>query len=72
MDHTVPITLQWDETFDVGVDTGTPVDDRDYQVPFAFTGKLNRVTVKLQPSQLSAEDQRKLDIQGRRNNAVRQ
>ncbi len=72
MDHTVPITLQWDETFDVGVDTGTPVDDRDYQVPFAFTGKLNRVTVKLQPSQLSAEDQRKLDLNGQRNNVVSQ
>lgn len=24
---------------------GTPVDDRDYQVPFAFTGRLNRITV---------------------------
>ena len=72
MDHTVPITLQWDETFDVGVDTGTPVDDRDYQVPFAFTGKLNRVIVKLQPSQLSAQDQRKLELNGQRNNIVSQ
>ena len=24
----------WDETFDIGADTGTPVDDADYQVPF--------------------------------------
>jgi arylsulfatase A-like enzyme len=68
MEHTVPLTLQWDETFDVGVDTGTPVDDKDYQVPFAFTGKLDKVTVTLKPSQLSAEDQRKLDINGQRNN----
>jgi arylsulfatase len=29
MEHTVPLTLQWDETFDVGADTGTPVDDGD-------------------------------------------
>jgi arylsulfatase len=34
MDRTVPFTLQWDETFDIGADTGTPVDDHDYQVPF--------------------------------------
>jgi arylsulfatase len=70
MEHTVPLTLQWDETFDVGVDTGTPVDDKDYQVPFAFTGKLNKVTVSLKPSQLSAEDQRKLDINSQRDNAA--
>ena len=31
LDHTVPLTLPWDETFDIGSDTGTPVDDRDYQ-----------------------------------------
>jgi arylsulfatase A-like enzyme len=68
MEHTVPLTLQWDETFDVGVDTGTAVDDKDYQVPFAFTGKLDKVTITLKPSQLSAEDQRKLDINGQRNN----
>src|SRR5215468_10255258 len=32
MDRTVPLVLQWDETFDIGADTGTPVDDHDYQV----------------------------------------
>ena len=35
MDKTIPLTLPWDETFDIGADTGTPVDDRDYQVPFS-------------------------------------
>ncbi|MBW6398628.1 arylsulfatase [Roseomonas sp. HJA6] len=44
--HTVPFTFAWDETFDVGLDTGTPVDDRDYQVPFAFTGTLARLVVE--------------------------
>ena len=34
MARTIPFILQWDETFDVGTDTGTPVDDKDYQVPF--------------------------------------
>ena len=70
MEHTLPFSLQWDETFDVGMDTGTPVDDKDYQVPFAFTGKLDKVTVSLKPSQLSAEDQRILDIKSQRDNAA--
>src|SRR3954452_2612321 len=30
LEHTVPLTLPWDETFDIGSDTGTPVDDYDY------------------------------------------
>src|SRR3954447_15535485 len=34
-----------DETFDVGVDTRTGVNDKDYQVPFAFDGKINKLTV---------------------------
>jgi len=36
-----------DESFDVGVDTRTSVDDKDYQLPFRFTGKLNKLTVEL-------------------------
>ena len=47
-----------DETFDVGVDTRTPVDDKDYQVPFRFTGKIDKLTFKLGPEQLAAEDQK--------------
>jgi arylsulfatase A-like enzyme len=58
--RTVPLTLPWDETFDVGMDTGTPVDDRDYQVPFAFTGKINKLTVTVEPPKLTAEDEAKL------------
>src|SRR5262249_16441850 len=53
--HTTAMIFQWDETFDVGSDTGTPVDDRDYQCPFAFTGKLTRLTVEVGPVQLAAE-----------------
>ncbi|MFO0799410.1 MAG: arylsulfatase [Gemmataceae bacterium] len=45
-------TFQWDETFDVGSDTGTPVDDRDYRCPFPFTGRLHRLTVWVGPNQL--------------------
>ncbi len=49
MERTMPITLQWDETFDVGADTDTPIDDRDYRVPFRFQGRLIKLTVELHP-----------------------
>ncbi|GAA3110279.1 arylsulfatase [Rhizobium viscosum] len=45
--HTIPFLLPWDETFDVGSDTRTPVEDKDYQAPFAFTGAIDRLTVQL-------------------------
>jgi hypothetical protein len=48
-----------DETFDVGVDTRTPVDE-SYDVPFRFTGKIDKLTFKLGPVQLTAEEQRKM------------
>jgi arylsulfatase len=51
MPKSLPISLAWDETFNVGIDTGTSVDDADYAVPFAFTGTIDKVTVKLGPSE---------------------
>jgi hypothetical protein len=45
--HTVPAILTIDETLDIGSDTRTPVDDADYQVPFRFTGTINKVNFKL-------------------------
>ena len=50
---TLPFIWAWDETFDIGLDTGTPVDDSDYQVPFAFTGKLHKITFDLGESSVS-------------------
>jgi arylsulfatase len=52
MPHSLPVTLPWVETFGVGVDTGTPVDDQDYQVPFRFTGKIDQLTVRLGPEEM--------------------
>ena len=72
MERTVPLILQWDETFDVGADTGTPVDDKDYQVPFRFTGKLNKLTLQLKPVPMTSADQKILAEKGRRNNAASQ
>ena len=60
MERTVPLVLQWDETFDIGADTGTPVDDHDYQVPFAFTGKIDKLTIALDEPKLTPDDVQKL------------
>jgi arylsulfatase A-like enzyme len=54
--HTTPFLITIDETFDVGVDTRTPVDDKDYQVPFRFTGKIDKLTFKLAPVQLTLDE----------------
>ncbi len=69
MEHTIPIILAWDENLDVGSDTGTPVDDRDYQVPFNFTGKINKITLTIDRPKLSPDDIKKLE-QAQRNNKV--
>jgi arylsulfatase len=56
--HTVPALFTIDESFDIGVDTRTGVDDKDYKPPFRFTGKLDKLTIKLGPNQMMAEDQK--------------
>jgi arylsulfatase len=58
---TLASTTQWDETFDVGSDTGTPVDDKDYKCPFELTCKLHKLTVKLGPSQLLPREKKELE-----------
>ena len=55
---TIPFLLPGDETFDVGIDTRTPVNDADYQVPFPFTGKINKLTFNLRPIHLCAAEQK--------------
>jgi arylsulfatase A-like enzyme len=66
--HTIPFLMSIDETFDVGVDTRTPVDDNDYQVPFRFTGKLDKLTYKLGTEELMEEDYKaKADAEARVN-----
>jgi hypothetical protein len=61
MARTIPFVLPIDETFDIGADTGTPVDDHDYQVPFAFTGKIDKLTIALEPPKLTPDDLQKLE-----------
>jgi arylsulfatase len=61
MPKTLPMTLQWDESFDIGSDTLTSVNDANYQPPFRFTGTLNKLTIKIDRPQLSAEDIKSLE-----------
>src|SRR5262249_38179661 len=69
VEHTIPLIMQWDENFDIGADTGTPVNDRDYQVPFKFTGKIDKLTLTIDRPKLSPEDVKKLETTGRNNRA---
>ena len=61
MEHTIPLLLQLDESFDIGSDTLTGVDDTDYQTPFALTAKLDRLTLKIDRPKLSQADIKKLE-----------
>jgi hypothetical protein len=49
-----------DETVDIGLDTRTGVNDKDYQVPFAFNGKIDKLTFNVGPSQFAPADQKKV------------
>jgi len=57
IDHTIPVTFPEDETFDVGQDTRTGVAMLEYRydVPFTFTGKINRLTFTLKPEARSTQ-----------------
>jgi len=60
MEKTLPMILQWDESFDVGSDTLTGVNDADYKPPFPLTAKLNKLTIQVNRPQLSPADIKKL------------
>ena len=55
--HTIPILMSIDETFDVGIDTRTPVND-SYKLPFRFTGTIDKLTFNLGPEQLTDADRK--------------
>jgi len=60
MEHTLPMTKPLDTVVNIGDATLSPVDDKDYQIPFKFTGTIDKITIKLEPPQLSPEDIKKL------------
>jgi hypothetical protein len=59
VDKTIFARFSADETFDTGLDTGSPVSDQ-YASPFRFTGLLNRVEVDIAPTQLGAGDEERV------------
>jgi arylsulfatase len=60
MDKTLPLILQWDESFDIGSDTLTGVNDDDYLPPFKLTADLVKLTIELDRPELSPEDVERL------------
>ena len=62
MEHTTPITFPEDETFDIGQDTRTGVAMLEYRydVPFKFTGKIDKVTFNLGPEQMTAKEREEM------------
>jgi len=59
---TIPFLLPACETFDIGADTRTGVNDQDYQVPFRFNGKIDKLTFKLEPTQLTEDEHNKIQL----------
>jgi len=59
MEHTIPFLMSLDESLDIGMDTRTGVDD-SYELPFKFTGAIDKVTYKIGPEQLTAADREKM------------
>ena len=71
MERTNPFILAWDENLDIGCETGTPVDDKDYQAPFVFTGKINKITLTIDRPKLTPADEKRLTA-AQRNNKTRE
>ena len=67
MEHTLPLILQWDETFDIGSDTGTPVDDKDYQVPVHLHRQAQQADAQDRPAAVVARGHQEARS-GQRNN----
>src|SRR5271170_7441501 len=61
IEQTQPLRFSLDESFDVGMDTGTPViDEYDAKMPFKFTGTLDKVEIKLGADKLTAGERAKV------------
>jgi arylsulfatase A-like enzyme len=54
IEQTVLQRFSLDETWDIGEDTGTPVEFNVYDVPFKFNGQLNKLSVDLKGNKKSA------------------
>ena len=59
VEHTIPFLMAIDESFDIGSDTRTGVDD-SYKLPFRFNGTIDKLTYKLGREQLTAEEKEEM------------
>jgi arylsulfatase A-like enzyme len=66
VERTLPYRISIDEALDVGEDSGTPVS-LAYDVPFRFTGRLEKVTIDL--GEVAQADRAAVDAAGRRARA---
>ncbi len=57
--HSIPLLMSIDETFDIGIDTRTPVDD-SYKLPFRFTGKIAKLTIALGRDQITTAEHKSM------------
>jgi arylsulfatase len=57
--HSIPLMMTIDETFDIGIDTRSTVDD-SYKLPFRFTGTIAKLTYKLGHDQITAAEQKSM------------
>jgi arylsulfatase len=62
LEHTTPITFPEDESFDVGQDTrsGVAMLEYHYDVPFKFTGTIDKLTFDLEPAHVTPEEQEEM------------
>ena len=51
----------FDHLASIGAAGPTPLDDRDYQVPFPFTGKIDKVTIAVDRPKLTPDDVKKFE-----------
>jgi hypothetical protein len=48
LERSIPIQFSLGEGLDIGMDVGSPIDFT-YDLPFVFTGKVERVKIQLHP-----------------------
>ncbi len=61
IDKTEPVRFSANETFDLGMDSASPVST-EYQPPFRYAGTLKKVDIDIAPAHLSARDREKLRV----------
>ncbi len=73
IENTIRARFSFDETLDIGEDTGTPVSESYAdKMPYKFTGILEKLIIKLGAEPLAAKDQLELERHRQRAEAARE